>query len=128
MVPLRLFAMGNFAGANLATVFVYGGLTLGSIATALYLQEVAGYPAIVAGLITLPNPIVSFLFARRVGNAAARIGPRHFLIAGPVMAGMGLLLICPYAHVPTHTISTSPRTCCPGGSCWPPVLSSPSHR
>lgn len=98
MVPLRLFAMGNFAGANLATVFVYGGLTLGSIATALYLQEVAGYPAIVAGLITLPNPIVSFLFARRVGNAAARIGPRLFLIAGPVMAGMGLLLICPYAH------------------------------
>jgi EmrB/QacA subfamily drug resistance transporter len=98
MVPLRLFAMRNFAGANLATAFVYGGLTLGSIATALYLQEVAGYPAIVAGLITLPNPIVSFLFARRVGNAANRIGPRVFLIAGPVLAGLGLLLICPTAN------------------------------
>jgi EmrB/QacA subfamily drug resistance transporter len=98
MVPLRLFAMRNFAGANLATAFVYGGLTLGSIATALYLQEVAGYPAIVAGLITLPNPIVSFLFARRVGNAANRIGPRVFLVAGPVLAGLGLLLICPTAN------------------------------
>jgi len=71
---------------------------LGSLATALYLQEVAGYPAVVAGLSTLPSPIVSFLLARRVGNAAARIGPRVFLVAGPVLAGVGLLLIRPYAH------------------------------
>lgn len=98
MVPLDLFASRNFVGANLATGLVYGGLTLGSIATALYLQEVAGYSAIVAGLITLPNPIVSFLFARRVGRAATRVGPRMFLITGPVVAGVGLLLICPFAH------------------------------
>jgi EmrB/QacA subfamily drug resistance transporter len=98
MVPLQLFSMRNFAGANLATAFVYGGLTMGSVATALYLQEVAGYPAIVAGLITLPNPIVSLLFARRVGEAANRIGPRAFLMGGPMLAGLGLLLICPTAH------------------------------
>ena len=98
MVPLQLLTTRNFAAANLATAFVYGGLTLGSLATALYLQEVAGYPAIVAGLSTLPSPIVSFLFARRVGNAAVRIGPRVFLVAGPVLAGVGLLLIRPYAN------------------------------
>jgi len=98
MVPLQLFAMPNFAAANLATAFIYGGLTLGSIATVLYLQEVADYPAIVAGLIALPNPIVTFLFARRVGNAAARIGSRVFLVGGSVLAGVGLLLICPHAH------------------------------
>src|SRR5271156_4749008 len=61
MVPLRLFAVRNFAGANLATAFVYGALMLGSLSTALYIQEVAGYPAIVAGLITLPTPIMSLL-------------------------------------------------------------------
>jgi len=93
MVPLRLYRVRNFAGANLATAFVYGGLALGSIATALYLQEVAGYPAIVAGLITLPSPVVSFLFARRVGAMAARIGPRIFVMMGPALAGLGLLLI-----------------------------------
>lgn len=98
MIPPMLFGMRNFAGANLATAFIYGGLTLGSIAMALYLQEVAGYPALVAGLITLPTPIVSLLFARRVGNAAARIGPRIFLIGGPVLAAAGLLIICPWAH------------------------------
>jgi EmrB/QacA subfamily drug resistance transporter len=98
MVPLQLFATRNFAAGNLATAFVYGGLTLGSIAIALYLQEVAGYPAIAAGLMTLPTPIASFLFARRVGDAAARIGPRVFLVAGPALAGVGLLLTCSYAH------------------------------
>src|SRR6202453_1650446 len=56
MLPLRLFANRNFAGANLATAFVYGALMLGSLSTALYIQEVAGYSAIVAGLITLPTP------------------------------------------------------------------------
>jgi EmrB/QacA subfamily drug resistance transporter len=98
MVPSQLFAVRNFAGANVATAFVYGGLTLSSIAIVLYLQEVAGYSALLAGLITLPHPIVAFLFARHVGRAAARIGPRVFLIAGPVLAGLGLLVICPFNH------------------------------
>jgi MFS family permease len=91
MLPLRLFANRNFAGANLATAFVYGALMLGSLSTALDIQEVAGYSAVVAGLITVPSPILSLLFARRVGRMAARIGPKVFLMAGPVLAGSGLL-------------------------------------
>ena len=98
MLPLDLFAIRNFAGANLATAFVYGGLALASLATGLYLQQVASYSALVAGLVTLPSPVMSFLFARRTGRAAARIGPRVFLMAGPVLAGLGLLLIRPSAH------------------------------
>jgi EmrB/QacA subfamily drug resistance transporter len=95
MLPLGLFTIRNFAGANLATAFVYGGLTLASIAIALYIQEVAGYSATVAGLATLPTPVLSFLFARRVGTMAARIGPRAFVTVGPALAGLGLLLIRP---------------------------------
>ena len=98
MVPLGLFTIRNFAGANLGTAFVYGALTLGSLGISLYTQEVAGYSATAAGLITLPCPVMSFLFARRVGGMAARIGPRMFVMAGPVLAGVGLLLIHPVAH------------------------------
>ncbi|WP_239645509.1 MFS transporter [Mycobacterium sp. UM_CSW] len=98
MVPLSLFAARNFAGANLVTAFVYGGITMGSLAIALYLQEVAGYSATASGLITLPSPIMSLLFARGVGGMAAWIGPRIFLMAGPALAGLGLLLIRPTAH------------------------------
>ena len=95
MVPLSLFATRNFAGANLVTAFVYGGITMGSLAIGLYLQEVAGYSATAAGLTTLPSPIMSFLFARGVGGMAARLGHRIFLMAGPALAGLGLLLIRP---------------------------------
>jgi hypothetical protein len=71
---------------------------MGSLAVALYTQEVAGYCATVAGLVTLPTPAMSFLFAKRVGANAARIGPRAFLTTGPLLAGFGLLLIRPSAH------------------------------
>ena len=98
MVPLGLFTTRNFAGANLATAFVYGAVTMGLFAIALYTQEVAGYSATVAALITLPTPVLSFLFARRVGRVSARIGPRVFLTAGPALAGIGLLLIRPSAY------------------------------
>ena len=98
MLPLDLFANRNFTGANLTTAFVYGGLSMGSLSITLYVQEVAGYSATAAGLATLPSPIISLLFARRVGGVAARIGPRIFVIAGPVLAGIGYLLIRPAAH------------------------------
>jgi EmrB/QacA subfamily drug resistance transporter len=98
MLSLDLFRVRNFAGANLTTAFVYGGLTMGLLAIALYTQEVAGYSATVAGLVTLPSPILSFLFAKRVGSMAARIGPRFFVMTGPAVAGLGLLIIQPAAH------------------------------
>ncbi|OBG33144.1 MFS transporter [Mycobacterium alsense] len=95
MLPLPLFTFRNFAAANLVTAFVYGASTLGSLAVALYTREIGGYSATAAGLATLPIPAVSFVFARHVGRIAARVGPRAFLIAGPALAGIGLLLIHP---------------------------------
>jgi EmrB/QacA subfamily drug resistance transporter len=95
LVPLDLFTNRHFASAILTTAFVYGALTMGSLAISLYVQEVAGYCATVAGLITLPSPLVSFLFAKRVGVLAARVGHRVFLTTGPLLAASGLLLIRP---------------------------------
>ncbi|BAX93395.1 MFS transporter [Mycobacterium shigaense] len=98
MLPLGLLTIRNLVGANLATAFVYGGLTLGSIVIALYAQEIAGYSATAAGLVMLPTPILSFLFARYVGVAAARYGPKLFVMGGAVLAGVGFLLIHPSAQ------------------------------
>lgn len=98
LVPLGLFTNRNFAAANLTTGFIYGALTMGSLAISLYTQEVAGYCATVAGLVTLPSPVLSFLFAKRVGGLAARTGAWIFLTTGPLLAGFGLLLIRPAAH------------------------------
>jgi len=95
LVPLSLFSIRNFAGASVASAFVYGAGAMGVLAISLYTQEVAGYCATVAGLATLPTPVMSFLLAKRVGGLAARIGPRIFLTTGPVLAGLGLLLVRP---------------------------------
>jgi hypothetical protein len=95
LLPPPLFTFRNFAAANLVTAFVYGALTLGSLAVVLYAQEIGGYSATAAGLATLPIPALSFVFARHVGRFAARVGPRVFLTAGPALAGIGLLLIRP---------------------------------
>lgn len=93
MLPLSLFSSRDFLGANVVTAFVYGGLILGSLAITLFTQEVAGYSATVAGLVTLPIPVMSFLFARHAGTASARVGPRILLMAGSALAGFGLLVI-----------------------------------
>ncbi|WP_156749376.1 MFS transporter [Mycobacterium sp. E1747] len=98
MVPLPLFTFRNFGAANLVTAFIYAGLTLASLAIALYTQEIGGYSATAAGLTTLPIPALSLVFARHVGRIAARVGPRTFLIGGPALAGIGLLLIRPKAQ------------------------------
>lgn len=98
MLPLPLFTFRNFIAANVVTAFVYGGVTLGSLAITLYTQEIGGYSATAAGLATLPIPALSFVFARHVGRTAAGVGPRSFLIAGPAVAGIGLLLIHPKAN------------------------------
>jgi EmrB/QacA subfamily drug resistance transporter len=93
MIPLHLLTVRDFAAANLATAFVYGGLGLGSLVISLFIQEGGGYSATVAGLTTLPIPIMSFLFARQIGAVAARVGSGVFLVVGPALAGTGLMVI-----------------------------------
>lgn len=107
MLPLPLFAFRNFAAANLCTACVYGALVLGSLAIALYTQEIGGYSATATGVATLPIPALSFVFARQVALVAERVGPRVFLVGGPSLAGIGLLLIHPKAagfHVLTDLL------------------------
>jgi predicted MFS family arabinose efflux permease len=66
---------------------------MGTLITALFLQEVAGFSALKAGLATLPVPVLSFLIARPVGALSARYGPRVFMASGPIIAACGYLLM-----------------------------------
>ena len=72
MMPLGIFAARNFAVGNLATVFLYAAVSLGTLIVALFLQETVGLSATEAGLATLPIPVLSFLLARRFGTLAGR--------------------------------------------------------
>ena len=93
MMPLQLFAVRNFAVGNVTTLAMYGGLGVATFFLVVFLQQVAGYTPLEAGLALLPITLVMFTLSRRAGALADRLGPRLFMSAGPALAGIGLLLL-----------------------------------
>jgi EmrB/QacA subfamily drug resistance transporter len=91
MLRLDLFTHRNFSIGNLETLSVYAGLGILFFYLTIFVQQVAGYTALEAGLTTLPVTIVMFALSRRVGALADRLGPRLFMGAGPLVAAAGLL-------------------------------------
>ncbi|MGN6167838.1 MAG: MFS transporter [Solirubrobacteraceae bacterium] len=93
MLRLDLFAQRNFSIGNLETLTIYAGLSALFFFLVIFLQQVAGYSALKAGLSTLPSTVVMFLFSRRFGALADRYGPRLFMGLGPLVGAGGILLL-----------------------------------
>jgi EmrB/QacA subfamily drug resistance transporter len=93
MLPLGLFKRRNFAVGNVETFAMYAGLSVLFFFLTLFLQQVAGYSPLRAGLSTLPVTVVMLVLSRRFGGLADRHGPRLFMGGGPLLAGAGLLLL-----------------------------------
>ncbi len=93
MLKLGLFSRRNFAVGNVETLAMYAGLAVLFFFLSIFLQQVAGYSAVQAGLATLPVTLVAFLLSRRFGALADRHGPRLFMGAGPLVGAAGLLLL-----------------------------------
>lgn len=93
MLPMALFRIRNFRNGNLATAAIYAGVSLGPLVVVLYLQEVAGFSATLAGLATLPVAVISLLLSRVFGGLAGKYGPRFFMTLGPAVAAVGFLLM-----------------------------------
>jgi EmrB/QacA subfamily drug resistance transporter len=93
MLPLGLFRRRNFAFGNIETLAMYGGLSAVIFFLVLFLQQVAGYDALQAGLATVPITVVMFALSRRAGRLADRFGPRWFMGCGPLVAAAGLALL-----------------------------------
>ena len=93
MLPLRLFGIRNFAWGNAATAAIYGALAFGGFLVTLFLQQVALYPATLAGLAQLPATIALLGLSGRFGALAGRFGARPFMTVGPLLAAVGFLLL-----------------------------------
>ncbi len=92
MLPLDMFRVRNFSAGNVETFAMYGGLGVVFFVLVIYLQQVAGYSALEAGLATTPSTIIMFLLSRRFGGLADRYGPRMFMGFGPLVSAAGILL------------------------------------
>ncbi|MBX3093817.1 MAG: MFS transporter [Cryobacterium sp.] len=93
MMPLGLFRIGNFAWGNLSTLLIYAALSMSGFLIAVYLQQAAGWPATLAGLAALPVTIILMLLSTVFGSLAGRYGPRMFMTVGPILAGIGHVLM-----------------------------------
>ncbi|TQO21061.1 EmrB/QacA subfamily drug resistance transporter [Rhodoglobus vestalii] len=91
MLPLKLFRERNFSMGNIATIFIYGAMALGGFIVVVYLQEVAGYSATLAGLAFLPSSIGIILLSSFFGRLSGTYGPRLFMTVGPLLGGIGYL-------------------------------------
>jgi EmrB/QacA subfamily drug resistance transporter len=91
MLPLSLFRSRNFAIGNLSTLLIYGGLGAATFFVVIFLQQVAGYSAVAAGLALIPITLLMWVLSRRFGALSDRIGPRLLMGLGPIVAGLGMI-------------------------------------
>ncbi|MDB5163018.1 MAG: Transrane efflux pump [Candidatus Saccharibacteria bacterium] len=91
MLPLHLFTVQNFSVGNIATFFIYAALALQGFLLVIFLQQVAGYSATMAGLVSLPITFIMFFLSSKFGALSGKYGPRLFMAIGPIVAGLGTL-------------------------------------
>jgi EmrB/QacA subfamily drug resistance transporter len=93
MVPLGLFRIRAFAGANLLTFFLYAALAVTFFLLPFELIQAQGYSPSAAGAAMLPLIVLISVLSRPAGALADRIGPRVPLTVGPAVAAVGFFLL-----------------------------------
>ena len=93
MLDLGLFRVRNFAVTNLETLIVYSGLIGAFFFVTLFLQQTVGYSPLAAGFATTPISLILFALSPVFGRIATSTGPRVPMCVGPIVGGIGLLLI-----------------------------------
>jgi EmrB/QacA subfamily drug resistance transporter len=93
MLPLGLFRSRAFTGANLLTLALYFALSGVLFFLPFALIRGHGYSAAAAGAALLPFPVIMGLGSGRAGALADRYGARMPLSIGPLVAGLGFLLL-----------------------------------
>ncbi|MFG6477284.1 MFS transporter [Microbacterium sp. P06] len=93
LLPLRIVTNRVRGGAFLIQA-VAGTVMIGAMLyLTFHLQIVLGMSALQAGLATLPLPISIMIVAGFAARMLARTGPRPLLIAGPLIAAVGLVYL-----------------------------------
>jgi EmrB/QacA subfamily drug resistance transporter len=108
MLDLGLFRVRNFAITNLETLIVYSGLIGAFFFVTLFLQQTAGYSPIAAGFATTPISLILFALSPVFGKIATSTGPRVPMCVGPIVGGIGLMLLTRIGSDPSYLADVLP--------------------
>ncbi|HSD25432.1 MAG TPA: MFS transporter [Solirubrobacterales bacterium] len=108
MLDLGLFRIRNFAVTNLETLIVYSGLIGAFFFVTLFLQQTAGYSPLAAGFATTPTSVALFFLSPVFGRIATSTGPRAPMCVGPIVGGIGLLLLTRVGSDPNYVTDVLP--------------------
>ncbi len=96
IVDLRLLKDRNFA-MGVLTMFVLGFVLYGSILLLpVFLQQLLGYTATLAGLVLSPGGILTLVFMPIAGSLVSRIQARYLIIAGLLIVAYSLFYMAGY--------------------------------
>ena len=92
MLPLQLFRVSSFTGANLLTLVLYAALGFFFFVFPLNLIQIQGYSPTRTGAAVLPMILLMFFLSRWSGGLVRRFGARTPLIIGPLTVAAGFLM------------------------------------
>jgi EmrB/QacA subfamily drug resistance transporter len=98
LIDLRVFRDRQFSGAIFITVAVFFAYSGFVYFTALYLQQVRGLSALVAGVVMLPGALPVLALGPISGRLVATRGARGVLLAGTLALALGTLLLALPEH------------------------------
>jgi EmrB/QacA subfamily drug resistance transporter len=115
LVPLALFRNRRFSAINLSTFLIYGALYVQFVLQSLFLQGALGYTPLATALVGIPGTVFLILLSARTGELAGRLGPRRFLVGGPLVmaAGAAIWLAVPATSEAWLASITEPSTLIP---------------
>ena len=98
MLPLRLFRVASFSGAQIAAFAISASFFAIFLYTTIYLQQILGLSAIEAGLVYLPGTITMLLVSGATSAVGARVSARLMVAGGLALVAAGMVL-CTLAGV-----------------------------
>jgi EmrB/QacA subfamily drug resistance transporter len=110
ILPLDVLRVRRFVGVNAATLAVYAALNGLVFLLMLQLQTTMGYSALAAGASLLPVNGLMLLLSPIAGRMASRIGARVLMVAGSLVAAVGILLFARVKPGASYVTSVLPAT------------------
>jgi EmrB/QacA subfamily drug resistance transporter len=108
MLPVAFFKVRQFTVTNTVTLFVYAGLGGVLFLLPTELQVVDHYTPLDSGASLLPLTLLMLALSSRSGRLAAAIGPRLQMAVGPIVVGVGLVLLARTTSDSTYVTGVLP--------------------